>query len=102
MIRGRPELGDALVPGLPYSRAEAVYAAQHEMATTLDDVLSRRTRALLFDREASRRAAPDVAALIAPILGWDDDRIAREVAAFTEICEHESTASGVREDELYA
>lgn len=102
MIAAEPELGEPLVPGLPYTRAEAVYAARHEMVDTLDDVLSRRTRALLFDRDASRRAAPSVAALIAPILGWDDARVTREVAAFTEICEHESTAGGVREDELYA
>jgi glycerol-3-phosphate dehydrogenase len=102
LIGTEPELGEPLVPGLPYTRADAVYAARHEMVTTLDDVLSRRTRALLFDREASRRAAPAVAALIAPILGWNDERIAREVAAFDEICEHEAVASGLREDELYA
>ena len=40
--------------GLPYLRAEAVYAVRHEMATTLDDVLLRRTRAHLLDRAASR------------------------------------------------
>ena len=102
IIRAEPALGESLVPGLAYTRAEAVYAARHEMAMTLDDVLSRRTRSLLFDREASRRAASAVAALIAPILGWDDERTAREVAAFDEVCEHEIAASGVREDELYA
>ena len=51
-------------PGLPYLRAEAVYAVRHEMATTLDDVLTRRTRAHLFDRPATLAAAPAVAALI--------------------------------------
>ncbi len=96
------ELATPLVDGLPWTRADAVYAARHEMATTLDDVLSRRTRALLFDREASRRAAPAVAALVAPILGWDDARIEREVADFVEICEHEATAALTAEDDMYA
>ena len=51
-----PALGEPLVPGLPYLKAEAVYAARHEMARTLDDVLSRRTRARLLDaRRVDRR-----------------------------------------------
>ena len=50
LVEADPSLGDPLVPGLPYTKAEAVYAARAEMAMTLDDVLSRRTRARLFDR----------------------------------------------------
>ena len=46
-------------PGCPYLRAEAVYAVRHEMARTLDDVLSRRTRARLLGRDASAAAAAD-------------------------------------------
>src|SRR5581483_9869149 len=46
----QPELGRPLVPGLAYLAAEAVWAVRHEMAVTVDDVLSRRTRALLLDR----------------------------------------------------
>ncbi|MGH9048787.1 MAG: FAD-dependent oxidoreductase, partial [Acidimicrobiia bacterium] len=56
LIDTDPGLGDPLVPGLPYLRAEAVFAVRHEMATTLDDVLSRRTRARLLARDASARA----------------------------------------------
>ena len=40
------------------------------MARTLDDVLARRTRALILDRDASLAAAPGVARLVAPELGW--------------------------------
>ncbi|MFS8585651.1 MAG: glycerol-3-phosphate dehydrogenase/oxidase, partial [Acidimicrobiia bacterium] len=40
MIEADPSLGEPLVPGLPYRRAEALYAVRYEMATTLDDVLS--------------------------------------------------------------
>jgi glycerol-3-phosphate dehydrogenase len=82
MIEADPELGRHLVPGLPYLRAEAVYAARYEMARTLDDVLSRRTRALLLARDASAAAALQVGQLVAPELGWSPDRVAAEVAAF--------------------
>jgi glycerol-3-phosphate dehydrogenase len=78
-------LGAPLVPGLPYLRAEAVYAARHEMATTLEDVLARRTRAHLFDREATLAAAPDVAALLGSELGWDDVETARQLGAYGEL-----------------
>ena len=53
MVEADPDLAEPLVEGLPYLRAEAVYAARHEMAATLDDVLSRRTRARLLAAEAS-------------------------------------------------
>ena len=82
MIQADPTLGEPLVPTLPYLRAEAIYAVRYEMAHTLTDVLSRRTRALLLARDASAAAAPDVARLIAPELGWDDAEIERQVAAF--------------------
>ncbi|HEY7104939.1 MAG TPA: glycerol-3-phosphate dehydrogenase/oxidase [Acidimicrobiia bacterium] len=77
-----PALAAPLVPGLPYLRAEAVYAARHEMAQTLDDVLSRRTRARVLDRDASADAAEAVATLLAPELGWGDERRDREVCAY--------------------
>jgi len=101
MIASDPSLGEPLIDSLPYLKAEAVYAVTHEMATTLDDVLSRRTRALLFERGATSRAATDVARLIAPHAGWDESRIAREIAAFTEICTHEEVAAQVTESEMY-
>ena len=84
--------------------AAAVLAAavRHEMATTLDDVLARRTRAHLFDRAASLSAAPAVAGLIGAELGWDADEIARQVAEYRRICESEQHASAVTEAELLA
>jgi len=53
-----PGGSEQLVPGLPYLRAEALYAARHEMVCTLDDVLSRRTRARLLARDASAARIP--------------------------------------------
>ena len=64
LVDADPALGEPLVAGLPYLRAEAVHAVRHEMATTVDDVLARRTRARLQARDASAAAAPVVAALL--------------------------------------
>jgi glycerol-3-phosphate dehydrogenase len=82
LVDTEPELGESLVPGLPYLRAEAVYAVREEMARTLDDVLSRRTRARLLGRDASARAAADVARLVGHELGWTAEREADEVASY--------------------
>ena len=90
-------LDTALVPGLPYRKAEAIYAVREEMATTLDDVLSRRTRARLLGRDATSAAAEDVARLIAPELGWDEARIRSEVDSFRAALEHERTSAGLPE-----
>ena len=86
-------LGRPLVPGLPYLRAEAVYAVRAEMAITLDDVLTRRTRARLLDRAATVAAAPAVAALLAPELGWDAAETQRQIAHFLALCAAEDAAA---------
>jgi glycerol-3-phosphate dehydrogenase len=91
---GDPSLRDPLVPGLPYLRAEAVWAARREMAQTLTDVLSRRTRALILDREAAASAAPQVADLLAVELGWDEAERANQIAGFARLVEAERQAAG--------
>ncbi|MBK9181162.1 MAG: glycerol-3-phosphate dehydrogenase/oxidase [Acidimicrobiales bacterium] len=102
MLQADPALGAALVPGLPYVRAEAVYAARYEMSGSLDDVLSRRTRARLLARDASAAVADDVARLIAPDLGWSDADVAREVAAYRASVGAERRAGGLPESALDA
>jgi glycerol-3-phosphate dehydrogenase len=97
MIAADPDLGEPLVPGLPYRRAEAVYAVRYEMATTLDDVLSRRTRARLRDRDATAAAADEVASLIGPELGWSDDERTAQVAAYRAAAVHEREVPGLPE-----
>ncbi len=85
-------LGEPLVPGLAYLRAEAVYAARHEMATTLDDVLVRRTRAHLAERAATLAAAPDVALILQDELGWDDTETDRQLEDYRARCAAEEAA----------
>jgi glycerol-3-phosphate dehydrogenase len=81
LCRRDPSLAEPLVAGLPYLKAEAIYAARQEMAHTLSDVLARRTRAAILNRDATIAAAPAVAALLAPELVWDGAEQARQVAA---------------------
>jgi glycerol-3-phosphate dehydrogenase len=87
-----PALAAPLVEGLPYLRSEVVYAARHEMAVTVDDVLSRRTRARLQARDASVDAAVDVGALLAAELGWSDGEAAAHVDAYRASVEAERAA----------
>lgn len=77
-----PEFSELLVPGLPYLRAEAIFAVRYEMASTVDDILSRRTRARLQTRDVSADAATDVAVLIGAELGWDEAEQTRQVADY--------------------
>jgi glycerol-3-phosphate dehydrogenase len=82
-----------LVGGLPYLRAEALYAARYEMARTVDDVLARRTRALILDRAASMAAARDVAEILAAELDWSDAEAATHVEAYRAGAEAERLAA---------
>ncbi|MDO8541259.1 MAG: glycerol-3-phosphate dehydrogenase/oxidase [Opitutaceae bacterium] len=77
---------DALLhPALPFRQAEVVWHARNEMARTVEDVLARRTRALVLDARASAAAAPVVARLLARELRRDDAWISAQVAAYTEL-----------------
>ncbi len=99
LVAAEPDLGRPLVPGQPYLGAEAVYAVRSEMAGSVVDVLTRRTRAHLFDRDACRAAAPAVARLLAGELGWDDAETERQMSAYLALCDAEESAemaSGVQ------
>jgi glycerol-3-phosphate dehydrogenase len=80
-----PALAQPLHPELPYIAAEVVWAAREEMARTLDDVLSRRTRALLLNAQATLEIARKVAQLLAGTLGRDQSWIDAQVASFGEL-----------------
>lgn len=78
----RPELLEPL-PGAPaYLAVEAVYAATHEGALHVEDVLARRTRISIEYPHRGTETAPRVAELLAPILGWDEARQLREVESY--------------------
>jgi glycerol-3-phosphate dehydrogenase len=93
LIAFEPSLGDPIAPGHPYLLAEVVYAVRHEMATTLSDVLERRTRLHIFDRSAALAAAPRVAALMAGELHWDDSTTERQLDHYRQLCAAEEAAA---------
>ena len=96
LIDADPSLGEPLVPGLPYLRAEAVHAVRHEMATTVDDVLARRTRARLQARDASARAPRRRSASSSRAeLGWSAEEAERQVAAYVALVDAERAAPGL-------
>jgi glycerol-3-phosphate dehydrogenase len=80
-----PSLDGLLHPRLPYRLREVVWAARHEMARTIEDVLARRTRALFLDARAAIEAAPAVADVLARELGRSEDWKARDLEAFTAV-----------------
>jgi glycerol-3-phosphate dehydrogenase len=65
--------------------AEVVWAVRNEMARTVEDFLSRRTRSLLLDARASIEMAPRVARVMADELGCDADWQAAQVKAYTHL-----------------
>ncbi len=79
LLEDRPELGERIDGAPDYLRVEAIYAAKHEGALHLDDVLTRRTRISIetFDRGVT--AARDIAPLMGEVLGWDQADIDREI-----------------------
>ena len=80
-----PGLGEPLHEDLPYSGAEILWAVREEMAMSVEDALSRRTRCLLLDAEASISVAPRVARIMADELGHDDSWCKAQVDAYTEL-----------------
>ena len=93
LIVDRPGLRGRIVPDIPHLEAEVVYAARYEMATCVEDVLSRRTRALLLDARSAAAAAGRTAELLAIELGWDAARTADEIARFVVIEKHDLAAT---------
>jgi glycerol-3-phosphate dehydrogenase len=85
LIEEKPELGRPLHERLPYLKAEVVWAVRNEMAMTIEDVLSRRTRALLLDARASVEIAPEVAGLMAQEAGYDAAWQQQQVKAYTDL-----------------
>ena len=81
LMAGDPGLAARLHPGGRVIRAEAVVAARDEGARTLGDILIRRTRLAVQTRDRALSVAGQTAELVAPILGWDEARIAAEITA---------------------
>jgi glycerol-3-phosphate dehydrogenase len=85
MAAADKRLGAQLHPALPYIAAEVIWGVREEMARTVDDMLSRRTRALFLNARAAMEMAPAVAALMAQELGAGQDWIDRQLLEFRDL-----------------
>ena len=70
LVKADKALGVALLEGRSYLRAEVAYAVTHEGALHVTDVLARRGRPLIESADSGASVAPEVAAIMAPLLGW--------------------------------
>ncbi|GAA1876549.1 glycerol-3-phosphate dehydrogenase [Lapillicoccus jejuensis] len=77
-----PSLWEPLAAAPEYLRVEIRYAADHEGALHLDDILARRTRISIETEDRGVDVAQEVAELVAPVLGWDEGRVTDEVSAY--------------------
>ncbi|MEY4482998.1 MAG: hypothetical protein RL693_450 [Verrucomicrobiota bacterium] len=85
LILENPALGELIHPRLEYLHAEVIWQVRQEMARTVEDVLARRTRALLLDARAALESAPIVARLMAGELGREDAWIQEQIRGFSEL-----------------
>ncbi len=81
-IENNDQMTHRIVPSLPYIRAEIPYMIEYEMASTLSDVLIRRTHIIHEDRDQGLECAPEVALIMAQHLGWDSDEIERQIGDY--------------------
>ncbi|HXV91947.1 MAG TPA: glycerol-3-phosphate dehydrogenase/oxidase, partial [Pseudonocardia sp.] len=80
---GRRDLLAPIPEAEDYLQVEIVHACSHEAALHLEDVLTRRTRISIEYPHRGVGCARHVAELMAPVLGWDDATVAREVEVYT-------------------
>jgi len=94
-----PTLGEPLAGASDYLRAEIVYAASHEGARHLDDLLARRTRISIETFDRGIGAMEEAARLAAPVLGWSDAQVTREVEHYRKRVEAERESQTMPDDE---
>jgi glycerol-3-phosphate dehydrogenase len=99
LVEEDPSLGRPIEGADDYLRAELVYAASHEGARHLEDLLTRRTRISIetFDRGVT--AAPVAASLVAEVLGWSKEQTEREVEHYRLRVEAERRSQEQPDDE---
>lgn len=92
LVESDKKLAKPLAAGLPYLKAEIVYAVTHEGAMSIDDVISRRTRLAFEAPHAGLELVDDIAALIAPVLGWGAKEKKASIAEYRAQVEEEVKA----------
>ncbi|CAB4600219.1 MAG: FAD-dependent oxidoreductase [Actinobacteria bacterium] len=92
LVEEMPSLSKKLAGDLPYIKAEIHYAASHEGARSVDDVISRRTRIAFEAHNYGVALTESIAEIIAPVLGWSTKERKASVAAYESLVERELAA----------
>jgi len=93
LVHEDPSLAKPLEGAPAYLRAEVAYAASHEGVLHLEDVMLHRTRLVYEQRDRGLAAIDEIAELVAPRLGWDAERTAKEIASYRARCDADEAAS---------
>ena len=80
-----PELATKIHPAYPYTKAQVVWAARHEMARTVEDFLARRIRLLFLDARAAQEASEVVASIMSGELRKDTDWVNTQLQEFAKL-----------------
>jgi len=102
LIDGNPDLAEPLEHAPRYLRAEVSYAVRAEGARHLADVLQRRTRLDYETRDRGVAAAEEIAAILAPELGWDETTVRRELEAYRGYIDARRAGESVTSDTILA
>lgn len=87
LVREQPALDQLLHPDFEYKWVDVVYAVQHEMAITVEDVLARRTRILFLDAKAAMDCTDIVINLMRETLGESEEWAGDQRSIFLELAE---------------
>ena len=99
LVEKDPSLGEQLPGTQDYLKAEVVYGATNEGARHLDDILARRTRISIEAWDRGVEAAEAAARLMAPVLGWDEETIEREISFYKQRVQSERDSQDQPDDE---
>ena len=99
LLAADPSLAEPLPGAEEYLKVEIVYGATHEGALHLDDLLARRTRISIETPSRGVDSAQAAADLVAPVLGWDAARVAREVDLYRGRVEAERESQQAPDDQ---
>jgi glycerol-3-phosphate dehydrogenase len=98
LIAADPALRHPIPGASDYIAAEIVYAVTHEGALHLDDILTRRTRISIEVPDRGLAAAPEIARLIAPLLGWTEETTNTEINRYYDRVHAELAANEASDD----
>ena len=98
IVEADPAMGEPLEAASAYLRAEVAMAVTHEGALHLEDVVMRRLRLFYESRDRGLAALEEIAAIMGPLLGWDEATTRTEIDSYTELAAAEEAALGTLTD----